>query len=604
MNSKFGMFSVLVLGIMVLLIPSSSIVNAQEYNKKYYYENNDDLYFLYDERDDYVDKNYEQYYYEDIENKIEFIDKVKECEDCFFSELSKLDRKIANKILYLIDKKFGNLTELCKLIASEKIDRKELDKILDKILNSPEFVDKKKIKKFFKDFETRSSTNYDLDEFKLKDKRIDAKSLKEFKENVLDCLFPLPDVVITWAESLPGDNRETFAAMSSDSGATFGTPVNVSDTDTDSISPQVAMSDEDVVITWAESLPGDNIETFAAMSSDSGSTFETPVNVSDTTTFSVIPQIAMSDEDVVITWEERLSGINFETFAAMSSDSGATFGTPVNVSDTTTFSSDPQVAMSDEDVVITWAESLPGGNTETFAAMSNDSGSTFGTPVNVSDTDTSSPRPQIAMSGEDVVITWTEILGINTETFAAMSNDSGSTFGTPVNVSDTDTRSDFPQIAMSGEDVVITWTEILGINTETFAAMSSDSGSTFGTPVNVSDTDTRSFDPQIAMSGENVVITWTERLPGNNGEIFAAMSSDSGSTFGTPVNVSDTTTFSFNQQIAMSGENVVITWTEELPGNNEEIFAAMSSDSGSTFGTPVNVSDTDTRSVIPQIVMN
>ena len=36
MNSKFGMFSVLVLGVMMLLIPATSIANAQEYNDRYY----------------------------------------------------------------------------------------------------------------------------------------------------------------------------------------------------------------------------------------------------------------------------------------------------------------------------------------------------------------------------------------------------------------------------------------------------------------------------------------------------------------------------------------------------------------------------------------
>ena len=36
MNSKFGMFSVLVLGVMMLLIPATSIANAQEYDDRYY----------------------------------------------------------------------------------------------------------------------------------------------------------------------------------------------------------------------------------------------------------------------------------------------------------------------------------------------------------------------------------------------------------------------------------------------------------------------------------------------------------------------------------------------------------------------------------------
>ena len=35
MNSKFGMFSVLILGVMMLLIPVTSIANAQEYYPSY-----------------------------------------------------------------------------------------------------------------------------------------------------------------------------------------------------------------------------------------------------------------------------------------------------------------------------------------------------------------------------------------------------------------------------------------------------------------------------------------------------------------------------------------------------------------------------------------
>ena len=41
MNSKFGMFSVLVLGVMMLLIPATSIANAQEYDDSYYEQDRD-----------------------------------------------------------------------------------------------------------------------------------------------------------------------------------------------------------------------------------------------------------------------------------------------------------------------------------------------------------------------------------------------------------------------------------------------------------------------------------------------------------------------------------------------------------------------------------
>ncbi|MGD1836641.1 MAG: YncE family protein, partial [Nitrososphaeraceae archaeon] len=191
MKFKFGVFSVLAYSVLMLFIPASSISNAQEYGNDEYYDNN---------IDDYINDKYSYFpSYTDNSDYYYYIDpKVQECEDCFFSELVKLDRKISDKILYLIDEKFGSLVELCKLIAAEKIDREDLKKILEKILDSHEFVDKNKVQKFFKDYETRSSVNYNLDEFKLKDERIDSKSLEEFKENVLDCIFSLLSVTKNW----------------------------------------------------------------------------------------------------------------------------------------------------------------------------------------------------------------------------------------------------------------------------------------------------------------------------------------------------------------------------------------------------------------------
>ena len=257
--------------------------------------------------------------------------------------------------------------------------------------------------------------------------------------------------------------------------------------------------------------------------------------------------------------------------------------------------------MSGDNVVITWEERFP-GNRETFAAMSMDGGATFGPGFNVSDTDTDSVFPQVAMSGDNVVITWIEAFSGNFETFAAMSMDGGATFGPGFNVSETGTFSSNQQVAMSGDNVVITWIEAFSGNDETFAAMSMDGGATFGTAFNVSETGTFSSDPQIAMSGDNAVITWIEGFSGNQ-EIFAAMSMDGGATFGPGFNVSETGTLSESPQVAMSGDNAVITW-EEDPFGNQEIFAARSMDGGATFGPGFNVSDIDTSSFLPQVAIN
>ncbi|MGD1835224.1 MAG: hypothetical protein ACPKQO_05835, partial [Nitrososphaeraceae archaeon] len=60
MNFKFGMFSVLVLSVMILLISATSIANAQQYDDRYYYE--DDIYY-YEDYNQYVSDEKDDYYY-------------------------------------------------------------------------------------------------------------------------------------------------------------------------------------------------------------------------------------------------------------------------------------------------------------------------------------------------------------------------------------------------------------------------------------------------------------------------------------------------------------------------------------------------------------
>ncbi|MGD1834163.1 MAG: sialidase family protein [Nitrososphaeraceae archaeon] len=360
---------------------------------------------------------------------------------------------------------------------------------------------------------------------------------------------------------------------------------------------------KDIVVVWEEDLPESNDKTFATMSMDGGSTFDTGFNVSNTLTDSFSPQVAMSNDNVVVVSKKQISGVS-EIFATMSMDGGSTFDTGFNVSNTLTDSFSPQVAMSGDNVVVVWVENLPVSN-QVFATMSMDGGSTFDTGFNVSNTLTDSFSPQVAMSGDNVVVVWVEQLSGNTEAFAAVSNDGGATFGPSFNVSDTTKNSFDPQVAISGDNVVVVWEEKLsGNNDEIFASVSIDGGATFGPNFDVSDTTTDSFDPQVAMSGDNVIVVWEEELSGNNTEAFAAVSNDGGATFGPSFNVSDTTTNSFDPQLVMSGNNVFVVWEERLLGNNGEAFAAVSNDGGATFGPIFNVSDTTTNSFDPQLVIN
>jgi hypothetical protein len=91
----------------------------------------------------------------------------------------------------------------------------------------------------------------------------------------------------------------------------------------------------------------------------------------------------------------------------------------------------------------------------------------------------------------------------------------------------------------------------------------------------------------IAISGENVYIVWTtdKNLSTNNSEVFFRASTDSGSTFGDKINLSNTTVSdSFNAEIAATdGDEIIVTWWEKNQTSDEPVFRA-SVDNGLTFG--------------------
>src|SRR5438093_9617873 len=95
-------------------------------------------------------------------------------------------------------------------------------------------------------------------------------------------------------------------------------------------------------------------------------------------------------------------------------------------------------------------------------------------------------------------------------------------------------------------------------------------------------TEASSVDPQIAASGNNVYVAWTD-----NSDIFFKKITMSNGTlaYGDTVSLDDNNEASTDPQIAASGNNVYVAWSTTT--NNEILFAA-STDNGSSFGVIVN----------------
>jgi predicted secreted protein with PEFG-CTERM motif len=378
----------------------------------------------------------------------------------------------------------------------------------------------------------------------------------------------------------------------------FGTPINISGNHGDSILPQMAVSGNNVYVVWNDNSTG-KYGILVAKSTDSGTTFGAPVDISRNIGSSASPQFAVSGNDVYVVWQAKTTG-KYQIIFAKSTDGGATFSTPANISNNSGDSSYPKIAVFGNNVYITWSFTVTKKDYDVLFTKSNDGGSTFSTPVNISNNLGDSGLPQMSVSGNNVYVTWeNDGLG-NFEVFVAKSTDNGNTFTFPVNVSNNKAPSGAPQIIASGKNVYVSWMDKTPGNYDVFVTKSNDAGSTFSAPVNVSNTQKDSGYQQITASGNNIYLVWTETISDKNYDVFFAKSTDGGSTFGAPVNISNNVGPS-GWAVVTAPNNIYVAWEDSTAGNYD-MFITKSTDDGSTFSAPVNVSNTPEESAFIQMI--
>ena len=351
--------------------------------------------------------------------------------------------------------------------------------------------------------------------------------------------------------------------------------------------PSGVVNASNAYITWEDRSIGDIL--FSASSSFG------PINISNDTGSSTNQQITASDNNVYVTWINSIPG-NQDIFFAASNNKGGSFGTPINLSNTSGISSQPQIAASGTNVYVTWSDNTP-GNFDVFFRASNNNGTSFGPPINLSNNTAQSSAPQIAAIGNNVYVTWRD----GSEIFFTVSTNNGMSFGPPINLSTNTGTVNVPQIAAIGSNVYVIWTADNPISDDVYFAASNNNGGSFGPAINLSNTAGNSVDPQIAALGNNVYVTWQDSAPGIN-DIFFTVSTNNGGSFGTQKNISNTpgTGTSEDPQIAALGNNVYVTWEDSAPGNFD-IFVISNSQPFGGFSPPINISNNPGTSQSPQI---
>jgi hypothetical protein len=295
--------------------------------------------------------------------------------------------------------------------------------------------------------------------------------------------------------SQTGSPLFVFAVRSTDGGKTFSAPTAISQTGESIGNPPFVAVDSTGA---AYVIYQDNSQSTAtirlAVATD-GRTFAASKVVSASQVNAFAPQIAIDKNDTVyVTFYDRFastsSAFNREIVLIKSTDKGNTFGSQINVSEDAGQSTFPSLIVGDQGVSIAWEDNTNDPQRDVLVARSTDGGATFGTPINVS------ANPFISFgafggidSNNNLFIGWTDDSGANTDVF--VSSLSSSALGPPdftigtSSATPTVSRGAKSQLTVSinrfagfGGNVTLTPPDLAGLKAK---AVSFDATSTGGT---------------------------------------------------------------------------------------------------------------------------
>ena len=222
----------------------------------------------------------------------------------------------------------------------------------------------------------------------------------------------------------------------------------------------------------------------------------------------------------------------------------------------------------------------------------------FSSVTNLSNDSIDSVIPQIVATGNNVYVVWKNNTATNAEIYFKSSTNSGTSFGSAINLSGTSgVLSDTPQIVALGNRAYVVWSEG---NSNFNISFTNGTNASFDTPIILSGSSVTSVTPQIAVSSSHVYVVWRDTL--GTDQIFFANSTDDGDSFHTPQSIaSGAVTSMKDPQITASNSRAYVVWQEDAnirfrnsTSDGDFNFAAA------TLGTTNSIA----TSALPQIAVS
>jgi BNR repeat-like domain len=319
------------------------------------------------------------------------------------------------------------------------------------------------------------------------------------------------------------------------------------------------------------------------------------------------PHIATYGANIYLVWSDDTPG-NGELYFKKSVNGGSTWQQSIRLSINSGASFCPAIAVSGAHVFVVWEDGTS-GNDEIYFRNSLDGGATWQVSKRLTYTAGLSAKPEIAVSGSNVYVVYSDNTSGNHEVFFRKSTDNGAHWQNPNRLTFTAGDSGDTEIAVNGADICVVWTDNTSGNPVAFFRRSTDGGVTWKAALRFSPLPPYYARlPSVAVDEQNVYVVWQQRkMDYTVEEIYFKKSTDGGASWQAGVNLSNNITYSCIPDVAFIGTNVYVVWTD-MTGTTVlgcyDIRLKKSANRGADWQSTLRLTSNDGDSSVPAVAVN
>ncbi len=274
--------------------------------------------------------------------------------------------------------------------------------------------------------------------------------------------------------------------------------------------------------------------------------------------------IATSGSNLHVVWWDYRDG-NYEIYYKRSLDNETTWSEDIRLTNNIADSKYPSIAVYGSNVHIVWLDGRDGGS-QIYYKHSLDNGTNWSVDTRLTESTTWSDHPSIAVYGSYVHVVWNDGRNGPNQIIYKRSLDNGLTWSSDYIFANS--IANWSSIAVSGSNVHVAWVDSRDGNCEIYYKHSFDNGTNWSADTRLTDSPYFSVSPSIAISGSNIHVVWEDNRDATY-QVYYKHSLDNGTNWSADTRLTYSTYVSWYPSIAVSGPYIHLVWTDNRDGNWE-----------------------------------